>query len=301
MKQLISRFILLLFVLLGMGRAIGQENLRVLTFNIWDPADIPFWEKHANGYPVDQLIHYLTEDNADILLLQEVSLEKPPHQQSYQSIKKQLSSKGYLYSAFYKPNGTTGYAPNSDNSGYPLAVFSRFPIEETFATQVTKEKKMSKGVLGIKIRVKAKSLYIFNTHLSIGNESTDDEISKVALPFINKVTRDDMVIFAGDFNSPPASEYPNSSKRIGDYTYSSQTTQLLLDAHFNDAWAILPKGNKKGNGISCPGQDDYIKRVDQIYFRGKGLKPTLAFAKHNLWDTINLVDHNGVVVHFVLD
>lgn len=295
------QFLILIIVSSFTSVVFSQEKLRVLTYNIWDPADIPFWEKHANGYPVDKLVNYVAEDNADVLLLQEVSLENPPHHQTYGIIKKHLSSKGYIYSAFYKPNGTTGYALNSFNSGYPLAVFSKFPIEETFATQETKEKKMSKGVLGIKIRIKAKSLYIFNTHLSIGNHTTDDEINKVALPFINKVTGNDMVIFAGDFNSPPAAEYPNSSKKIGDYTYSSLTTQFLLDAHFNDAWAILPKGNNKGNGVTCPAQDDYIKRVDQVYYRGKGLKPTSAFAKHNLWESINLEDHNGVVVDFVIE
>ncbi|GGW45825.1 endonuclease/exonuclease/phosphatase family protein [Arenibacter certesii] len=295
------RYPILIFLFGITSIVFSQENLRILTFNIWDPADIPFWEKHANGYPVDKLVTYVTEDNADVLLFQEVTLEKPPHHQSYNSIKNKLFKKGYIYSAFYKPNGTTGYVPNSTNSGYPLAIFSKFPIEETFTTQQTTEKRMGKGLLGIKIRVNDKPLFIFNTHLNIGNHTTDEEISRVALPFIKKVTVNDMVIFAGDFNSPPAAEFPNSSKKIDDYTYSSQTTQFLIDAKFNDAWVFLPNNNKKGNGVTCPGQDDYIKRVDQVYFKGNGLKPTYAFAKRNLWESINLLDHNGVVVDFVIE
>ncbi|SHI54538.1 hypothetical protein SAMN04487911_10341 [Arenibacter nanhaiticus] len=168
-----SRYSVLIFFFGITSVVFSQENLGVFTFNIWDPADIPFWDKHTNGYPVDKLVNYVSEDNADVL-------------------------------------------------------------------------------------------------------------------------------FAGDFNSPPAAEFPSSSKKKGNYTYSSQTTHILIDTKFNDAWMILPNNNKKGNGVTCPGQDDYIKRVDQVYFKGNGLKPTYAFLKRNLWESINLLDHNGVVVDFVV-
>lgn len=295
------KFIILILLLSFTNTVFSQKNLRVLTYNIWDPADTPFWKKYTNGYAVVMLVNYVTENDADILLLQEVTLENPPYLQSYYNIKEELTLKGYLYSAFYKPNGTTGYVPNSTNSGYPLAIFSKFPIEETFSTQETKEKKMDKGVIGVKISVNKKTVYLFNTRLSIGNHATEDEINKVALPFINEIANNHMVIFAGDFNTPPAAEFPNSSKKIGDYTYSSQTTQFLLDSDFRDVWMALSPDRKKGTGVTCPGQDDYIKRVDQMYFRGKGFKPTSAFAKHNLWEFINLKDHNGVVVNFIID
>lgn len=282
---------------------LSAQHVRVLTFNIWDPNDVPFWEKHAGGYPVDKVVDYLTEDKADILLLQEVSLENPPHPQAFKDISAELNKKGYRYTAFYKPDysmggGIVGYVTGMKNSGYPLAIFSKFPIIETYARQAANGKIMSKGVLAVKVRIKNKDVYILNTHLSIGDSQTNDEVSKVALPFANQLTGDGLVIFGGDWNSPPASEFPNSSIKIGNYSYSSTTTQFLLDDGFKDAWNEVAKTKHIGQGATCPGQEDYIKRVDQVYYRGKGMKPVNAFVKPNLWEYINLKDHLGVVVDF---
>ncbi|MBI9064945.1 MAG: endonuclease/exonuclease/phosphatase family protein, partial [Marinilabiliaceae bacterium] len=215
---------MVVFGFLNTGTACAQNSLRVLTFNIWDPADIPFWEKHANGFPVDKTVDYLTEDNADILLLQEVTLEAAPHPQAFFQIREKLFAKGYLYTAFYKPDyssgtGTVGYIRGSKNSGYPLAIFSKFPVIETFAAQTLNGKTMSKGVLAVKVQVNDVSLYVCTTHLSIGEAQTNDEVSKVAVPFINQVAGDEPVIMGGDWNSPPAADFPDSSKKIGNYTY----------------------------------------------------------------------------------
>ena len=289
---------------------IGEENvfaqkLLVLSFNIWDPNDVPFWEKHANGFPVDKVVNYLTEDKADILLLQEVCLENPPHKQALDEIKTKLGKDGYIYTAFYKPDystgrGSIGYVPGTKNSGYPLAIFSKYPILETYARQADQGKIMSKGVLAVKLNINNKDLYVFNTHLGIGVPGTNEEVNKVALPFVNQLANDELIIFGGDWNSPPATDFPDSSLKIGNYTYSTATTQFLLNDGFKDAWSELAKTKDIGNGVTCPGQNDYIKRVDQIYYRGKGLKTVNAFVKNNLWEYINLKDHIGVVVDFEL-
>lgn len=283
--------------------AVGQNKLRVLTYNIWDPSDISFWEKHNNGspYPTDNVIEYLTEDNADVLLLQEVTLEAPPHNQTYQALREKLIKKGYKYTAFYMPSKSVGYVPNSKNSGYPLAIFSKFPVEETFSIQKSNGKVMSKGVLGIRININNIPIYVFNTHLSIGDHDTDDEISKVALPYVNNVSQQFNVIFAGDFNSPPATDFPNTSHTIGNYNYSSKTTQFILDSQFQDAWFELSNTQKRGGDATYPETDAYISRIDHVYYRGDNLKPTFAFTKYNLWKDMNLSDHKGVVVDFVLD
>jgi endonuclease/exonuclease/phosphatase family metal-dependent hydrolase len=283
----------------------GQQNLKVLTFNIWDPNDIPFWEK-CGGFPVDSIVNYLSEDHADILLLQEVSLENNQKNQTYNRLKAALEAKGYYYSAYYRPNYTTGqgdvgYYDGMSNSGYPLAILSKYPILETFAGQSNDKVIMSKGVLGIKIRFNEKPLYIFNTHLTIGAKGTNAEISKVALPFINRITGDSAVIFGGDFNAPSAFDFPNSEMTFGKYTYSSETDQFLWDDEFTDAYA---KARKNGRDIvadaTCPGQDDYIKRVDRIYTRNTKLKPVNALVKHNPWAYCNKVDHLAVFIEFQL-
>lgn len=300
-------FVVVTVLLLGLlyynSIASAQDHFRVLTYNIWDPGDVPFWQKHAGGYPVDKVVDYITQDNADVLLFQEVTLESNIKEQAFCLIRKKLLDKGYYYTAFYKPDGSrgegrVGYIPGSTNSGYPLAVFSKFPIEETYATQSGNGKTMSKGVLGIKIRIAKSPVFIFTTHLGIGSPHTDDEISKVALPFVNSIAGNNMVIFGGDLNSPPASDFPNSSKKIGNYVYSSQTTQPLLDSNFKDVWYILKDKIGEAEFATCPGQDDYIKRVDQLYFRGAKLSVNGAFVKKNLWEYIHLKDHNAVVVDF---
>lgn len=297
--------ICLFMFFMGMYTSIDlkAQNLRVLTFNIWDPNDVPFWNKHTGGYPVDKVVDYITEDKADILLLQEVSLENPPHKQALGEIKERLSKCGYIYTAFYKPDyssgkGTIGYVEGMNNSGYPLAIFSKYPIEETYARQKLNNKTMAKGVLAVKLRVEGQELFVLNTHLSIGARETDEEVAKVALPFANELVGEGAVIFGGDWNSPPAAEFPNSSLKIGNYTYSSATTQMLLDAGYRDAWFELSEIEHIGRGITCPGQDDYIKRVDQIYYRGNELKPVGAFVKDNPWKYIGLEDHIGLVVDF---
>jgi endonuclease/exonuclease/phosphatase family metal-dependent hydrolase len=300
MKRIISIFI---FICVSVQFAFSQSQIRVLSYNIWDPADVPFWEKYTGGYPVEKVLGYITEDHADILLLQEVSLEAGDRTQSYERISASLNQKGYLYSAFYMPGGSNkmgriGYVKGTPNSGYPLAIFSKYPIMETYAIQEAEGKKMPKGVLGVKLKIDDKMVYVFTTHLGIGEQTTNDEVSKVALPFVKAVTTyDDKVIFGGDWNSPPAADYPNTSKKIGDYTYSSQTTQYLLESGFEDSWMKI--GNNK-DGATCPGQDDYIKRVDQVYYKGDRIKVVGGFVKHNLWDFIKLQDHKGVVIDFEL-
>ncbi|TKG95002.1 hypothetical protein EYV94_09820 [Puteibacter caeruleilacunae] len=295
---------LILCFCFNIEKASGKKSIRIMTFNIWDPADVPFWKKHADGYPVDRVVKYLTEDKADILLLQEVSLESQPEDQAYEQIKEQLSKKGYKYSAFYRPDyssgrGLVGYVPGMKNSGYPLAILSKYPIEETFARQKANDVTMAKGVLGVKLNLDDKPLFIFTTHLSIGSKQTDGEIEQVLLPFVEDSGTDCRIIVGGDFNSPPAAEYPNKSVKIGNYTYSAQTTQYLLDAGFNDSWYVISASKDIGKGASCPGQDDFIKRVDQVYFRGS-IVPQNAFVKWNLWENIGLVDHVGVIVDFKL-
>ena len=280
----------------------AQQKISVLTFNIWDPNDEPFWKKYGD-FPVDDIVTYLSENKADILLLQEVSLENGQKNQTYQQIKTKLEKKGYIYSAFYRPNyktgkGDIGYYDGMKNSGYPLAILSKYPILETFANQYNNKVKMSKGVLGIKISFNKQPLYIFNTHFTIGAKDTDAEMEKVTMPFINNIAGNSSVIFGGDFNSPPATDYPNSEQTIGKYVYSSTTDQFLLDDGFVDVYPIAVKERNVVKDATCPGQDDYMKRVDRVYFRNTDLYPIKAFVKSNPWEYVNLVDHRGVYVEF---
>jgi len=295
-----------LVILLLIGSVWSQnvlgQNLRVLTFNIWDPGDHPWWKKRG-GYPVEAVVDYLTEDNADILLLQEVTLESGLEEQVYARIKQQLEDKGYGYSAFYRPDyskgiGTVGYIPGMRGSGYPLAILSKLPIQETYALQSMNGKTMSKGVLGVKIRFNNESLYVFNTHLSIGSPFTDEEVSKVALPFVNSIVGDSPVIFAGDWNSPSATDFPDSGKTIGQYYYSSKTDQPLLDGGFMDVYPIAVKDQDVFKDATYPGGDDFIKRIDRIYQRSTSFTPVKAWVKENPWEYMDLSDHLGVVVEF---
>jgi endonuclease/exonuclease/phosphatase family metal-dependent hydrolase len=301
-KQL-SIVVLLMFSVLS---SCAQQKLRVLTFNIWDPNDMPFWEK-CGGFPVDDIVTYLSEDNADILLLQEVSLENGTKDQTYQKLKTKLAEKGYLYSAYYRPNystgkGDVGYYPGMRSSGYPLAILSKYPILETFANQSNNKVIMSKGVLGIKVEFNKKPLYVFNTHFTIGDKGTNAEMSQVTIPFINNVAGNHPIVFGGDFNSPSAVDTPNSKKTFGKYTYSSETDQFLLDDGFTDVYAVAKKGDRDVvKDATCPGQDDYIKRVDRIYSRNTNLKPVKAWVKSNPWAYFNKVDHRGDFVVFKLD
>ncbi|MCT4586903.1 MAG: endonuclease/exonuclease/phosphatase family protein [Carboxylicivirga sp.] len=298
------KYILAILLLAGSALCynVKGQNLRVLTFNIWDPGDYSWWEKRGS-YPVDAVVDYLTEDNADVLILQEVTLESGQEEQVYARIKRQLEEKGYQYTAFYRPDyskgvGRVGYISGMSGSGYPLVILSKLPIQETYAVQTMDGKTMSKGVLGVKVLFNNESLYVFNTHLSIGSPFTDEEVSKVALPFVNSVVADSPVIFAGDWNSPSAFDFPDSAKTIGQYHYSSKTTQPLLDSGFVDVYPIAVQKRDIQKDATCPGQDDYIKRVDRIYSRNTNLRPVKAWVKENPWEYIDLVDHLGVVVEF---
>lgn len=282
--------------------AFSQKELSVLTFNIWDPNDVPFWQPF-DGFPTAQIATYVSEDKADVLLLQEVSLENNTEQQAYARLKRILAKKGYLYSAFYRPNystgrGDIGYYQGMENSGYPLAILSKYPILETYARQTDQGVKMAKGVLGIKILYDDQPLYLFNTHFSIGVKETDLEMSKVAIPFINEVAGREATVFAGDFNCPSATDTPHQSKTIGKYTYSSSTDQFLLDDGFQDAYRLANPNINFKKDATCPGQDDIIKRVDRIYLRNTSLVPVQAFVKPNPWKKINKVDHCGVFIRF---
>jgi len=294
--------VFLLAIILQIQSSFAQSKLSVLSFNIWDPGDIPFWKKYGD-YPVNAIVNYLSEDNADILLLQEVSLENGQKNQVYHQLKKQLEKKGYKYAAFYRPNystgkGDVGYYDGMQNSGYPLAILSKYPILETFANQTNSNVIMSKGVLGVKVLFNKSPLYIFNTHFSIGNISTDAEMEKVAIPFVNTIAGNNPVIFGGDWNCPSATDTPNSAQTIGKYHYTSTTDQFLLDDGFVDAYPIAVNERDLVKDATCSGQEDIIKRVDRIYLRNTNLIPVKAWVKENPWEYIKLNDHKGVFIEF---
>lgn len=296
-------FLFVMIAMINSFSCLSQEKLSVLSFNIWDPNDVSFWEKYQ-GYPVDRIIKYISEDNADILLLQEVSLENNIKEQSYYKIKEHLKKKGYLYSAFYVPNyslgkGDIGYYKGMQNSGYPLAILSKYPILETFANQSNKKAIMNKGILGVKILFNNEPLFIFNTHFGIGQKTTDIEMEKVAIPFINKVAGNNSVIFGGDFNCPSAIDTPNKSQTIGKYHYSTTTDQFLLNDNFTDAYSNAIKERNIIRDATCPAQNNIIKRVDRIYSRNTKLVPTKAFVKSNPWEYVNLKDHRAVFIEFI--
>lgn len=276
------------------------EKIKILSFNIWDPNDVSFWEKHSGCYPVDKVVKYITEDNCDVLLLQEVSLENNTRNQSYLKIKSALKEKGYHYSNFYKPNystgsGQIGYYPGMQNSGYPLALFSKFPIQETYAVQKKNDKVMHKGILGVKIKVEDKELFLFNTHLGIGEPHQSEAVSKVVTPYINEVTENSAVIIAGDWNSPPEYEYPNFTTTIGKYTYSSNTTKSLIDAGFKEVYQEIKGRKNSPNSLTYPCSDSCLSRLDRFYIRNIQPKKMSLKVKPNLWEDIKLSDHRGVV------
>jgi len=72
----------------------------------------------------------------------------------------------------------------------------------------------------------------------------------------------------------------------------------LLDDGFVDVYPIAVMERDINKEATCPGQADFIKRVDRIYQRNTKLTPIKAWVKTNPWDYINLVDHRAVVVFF---
>jgi len=296
---------LLLIILSFSQLTVSQTKLKLLTFNIWDPGDKVYWDK-LGGYPVDSLIKYLTEDDADMIMLQEVTLEAGIKNQVYARVKKRLEAKGYLYSAFYRPDyskgaGIVGYIQGMENSGYPLAIFSKFPVCETFAVQTMNKKTMHKGVLGLRIQFNNKTLYVFNTHLGIGSPHTDEEVDRVVIPFVNRVAGNDAVIIIGDWNCPSAMDYPKADKEIGKYRYSASPDKFILDDGFVDAYRIMNKDINLLKDATYPEDVDFMQRIDRVYIRNTDLVPVKTKVKKNFWKQYDLSDHRGVFIEFDLN
>ena len=297
------RKVFLLLLLATWQIVFSQDKLIVTTFNIWDPGDKEYWDERG-GYPVDRVVEYITEDSADIILLQEVTLEKDVNQ-SYLGIKRQVEKLGYIYSAFYRPNwstgiGVVGYVRGMDSSGYPLAIFSKYPIMETMARQTLNGMKMAKGVLSIRIDLDGSDFFIFNTHFTIGYPDSFNEMKKVVLPFVNSVAGGSPTLIGGDWNCPSAIDFPDKKMNVGKYTYSTKTDKLLLDAGFTDAYRSVHPENNFPDDATYPGEkEEFLKRIDRIYLRNTNIKPVKVFIKENIWEPYGLSDHRAVV--FVFD
>lgn len=292
----------MLVSILAFGKVNENQSLKVLSFNIWDPGDEKFWQDRGGAYPCEKLLKYITEDNCDILLLQEVTLENNGPQ-SYSKLQALLEKYGYIYSSFYRPDystgmGRVGYVEGMKSSGYPLAIFSKIPILETFAIQKFNNKKMHKGVLGVKLRFNKQNLFVFNTHLGIGEPHQSEAVSKVLTPFVNQLIEDTPALIAGDWNSPPEFEYPDFTETIGKYTYSSNTTKSLIESGFVDSYTLAKNVKGSEKDVTYPSKHKCLTRIDRFYI--KNLNPISVDykVKKNLWDYLKLSDHKGVVVEY---
>ena len=272
------------FALHLFGKKYGDYDLRVLTFNINRAHEIS-----VNKGSTEELITFILEQNADLILLQEYNAELYPEVQE-------------------RLGATYPYGSGTESTSRFKSVFSRFPIEsceqlmvdandsqyELFQNAIyCKKKHEGLEVLPIckmKVRVGGRLLQVFNCHLMSNNYSV----------VIRNLRKKGKNIIAGFFPVLHRMDFGSQAREIQAKVMGSHIDPgmpTLICGDFNDV-----SGSSPLNLLQRLGHSDAWWKGGFGFgftFHGMGLRFRL---DHVLYSSLNLRLANVSVPHsFVSD
>lgn len=220
-----------------------SQLVRVLVYNIHAGKDA----KQVDN--LDRVAALIKEQNADIVLLQEVDKFTQRSGKVDQLAKlEQLTGM----------KGTFGKSLDYQGGDYGIAILSRWPITTSQTTSLKVEPAQTRAGGSKEPRVALTAvtqspfgdLIIINTHIDAGREDTyrKQEAPQVVSLAREALSRGARVLVGGDFNSTPESDVQQTVRSMG----------------MRDAWMECGSGD----GFTYPDEVP-VKRIDYLYLTGK--------------------------------
>jgi len=322
-QQMLLRIITLMILLYSI-RAGAQQEVKFMTFNIWQEGT-----SVENG--LTKIRDVIIETNADIICFTEV--RNYNNEDWTTKIVDQLETQGYYYNR--------GYV------GGDVSIISKFPI---ISSSLIYEGAGS--VAKFDIELTEQNIVVACAHLDYtfyacylprgynggspnwgiiddGNglpdpvTDTNDILNynllssrdEQMMSFINSTINElNPIIFMGDFNEPSHLDWTENTKTMFDHNnvvIDWQNTQFLTENGFHDAFRVYFPDEVNNPGMTWPSYAhgvgstswtplaDERDRIDYIFYKGQGIVPTfmsLVGPKesyvHNQIDTLNTANEN---------
>jgi endonuclease/exonuclease/phosphatase family metal-dependent hydrolase len=167
---------------------VSSETLTVISANLWH--DWPQYRRlHQRLEDFSQIVE---EENADILLLQEVARTPGLHADEFLA---QRLNMAYAYARANGHRGTIGFEEG-------LAVFSRYPLQKPCLRQLTGNENpfVRRLALGAAVETPCGELLAFSTHLGLLNRQNAIQITELR-KWVTEITHQGSAIIGGDFNA----------------------------------------------------------------------------------------------------
>ncbi len=164
------------------------ENITIISANLWH--DFPHYRRIKQR--LEAFIQLVTEENADILLLQEVA--RTPYLQVNEWLSQRLNM-AYVYARANGHQRAIGFEEG-------LAIFSRYPLHTPSLRQLGESRNpfIHRLVLGASVETPCGELQTFSTHLSIVPRQNAIQINQLQ-DWVKEVTGDRTAVIGGDFNT----------------------------------------------------------------------------------------------------
>jgi endonuclease/exonuclease/phosphatase family metal-dependent hydrolase len=164
------------------------ETLTVISANLWH--DWPQYRRLQQR--LDDFIQIVKQENADILLLQEVARTPGLHADEF--LARQLNM-AYAYTRVNGHRGTIGFEEG-------LAVFSRYPMQKPYLRQLAGNGNpfVRRLALGAAVETPCGELHAFSTHLGILARQNSAQILELR-KWVADITSQGSAIIGGDFNA----------------------------------------------------------------------------------------------------
>jgi endonuclease/exonuclease/phosphatase family metal-dependent hydrolase len=158
--------------------------IKVLSYNIHKGRS--FFLRHRTWDALDKLVHKV---EPDIIFFQEF-LSEP----QAEKLLEKFADKLWPHYSFGR-NATMG------DYHYGNAILSKYPIIETYSSDISTNKREKRGLLYGKISIKKnKDLFLFCTHLDLTSKGRKSQINKIHKITSSIVKKSDHILIAGDFN-----------------------------------------------------------------------------------------------------
>ena len=249
-------------------RRCGQ--LTIISANLWHD-----WPRfRALPERLEAFAKLVEEEQADVLLVQEVARTTEFSAESWLAERLGMA---YIYTR------ANGHADSGFEEG--LAVFSRFPLGESYVRQLSDAKNpfSRRMALGVEIATPCGNLPVFSAHLGLGPRQNSRQISHLQ-SWVNEVTADRTAVVGGDFNACERTTRMRSFRSRWMDTYR----------HLN------PIGPAATHLLRGPGNIIWSrKRLDYIFLKNGTLSWQIKQSRHITARALPHSDHSAVLTRLV--
>ncbi len=246
------------------------DQLTIISANLWHD-----WPRfRALPERLEAFAQLVEEEQADVLLVQEVARTTEFSAESWLAERLGMA---YVYTR------ANGHADNGFEEG--LAVFSRFPLGDSYVRQLSEAKNpfSRRMALGVEIATPCGILTVFSTHLGLGPQQNSRQINQLQ-SWVKEVTADRPAVVGGDFNA------------------CERTTRMrMIHGRWMDTYRHLnPIGPAATHSLRGPGNIVWSrKRLDYIFLKNGSLSWQIKQSRHITARALPHSDHSAVLTRLV--